>query len=106
MDAGEHLAYDLKEFNRATAIIGEGNGTTAGMANYYNKPWYICEEQFGKHWWTVLVRNQKPVHGKTGASWEGVGVMSDVVAGQGEWKHITDAAGVARVLAVRALQND
>lgn len=103
---GEHVAYDLKEFKRATAVIGEGNAATAGVANSITRPRFICEEQFGKGWWKVLIPSIKPVHEITGTSWERVGVISDVIAGRGEWEGTPDAAEVALILANRALQDD
>jgi hypothetical protein len=37
----------------------------------------------------------KPVHSITGTNWEGIGVKSDVVAGEAEWEEVTDAAQLA-----------
>jgi C-terminal processing protease CtpA/Prc len=42
ISGGEDMAYNLKEFKRAKAIIGEGNETTAGAANPITNPRTIC----------------------------------------------------------------
>lgn len=106
ISGGEDMAYNLQAFKRATAIIGEGNEATAGAANPITNARFICEEEFGKHWWIVGVPNLKPVHAITGTNWEGVGVKSDVVAGKGEWEGITDAQEVARRLAIKSLDHE
>jgi hypothetical protein len=61
MFGAEYMAYSLQSFKRANAIIGERNEATAGAANDIN-PRFICEEEFGKGWWLVVVPNLKPVH--------------------------------------------
>jgi C-terminal processing protease CtpA/Prc len=102
VSAGEGMAYDLQAFKRSNAVIGEGK-TTAGAANPITNPRFICEEIFGKGWWLVAVPSVKPVHAVTGTNWEGVGVISDIVAGSGEWEGV-DALEVGRRLAKVALQ--
>lgn len=104
ISGGEDMAYSLQAFKRATAIIGE-HETTAGAANPVRDEKFICEKEFGKYWWLVLVPDLKPVHEITGTNWEGVGVKSDIVAGQGEWKGV-DAKEVARRMAVKLLTPD
>ena len=103
---GEDMAYGLQAFQRAQAIIGEGNDATAGAANPITQPRFIAEEIFGEKWWLVAVPNLKPVHAITGSNWEGIGVKSDVVAGKGEWEEEKEAKEVGRKLAVRLLQRD
>jgi hypothetical protein len=101
---GEEMAYGLQAFNRSGAVIGEGNKATAGFTNMIMNPRFICEEIFGKRWWLVIVPTVRPVHAVTGKNWEGVGVISDVVAGSGEWEEVTDALEVGTRLAKLALQ--
>ncbi|RFU24068.1 hypothetical protein B7463_g12270, partial [Scytalidium lignicola] len=101
--AGEDMAYNLQAFKRAT-IIGEGNNATTGFGSANPSVKYICEEEFGKRWWMAGVPSLRAVHSVTGVSWKGVGVESDVIAGQGDWKDTTDAHEVARRLAVIELQ--
>lgn len=103
MFGAEYMAYSLQSFKRANAIIGEGNEATAGAANDIN-PRFICEEEFGKGWWLVVVPSLKPIHEATGSNWEGIGVKSDVVAGRDEWEGVNDAKEVARRLAMQALR--
>lgn len=98
------MAYDLQAFKRSGAVVGEGNKATAGAANPITHPRFICEEIFGKGWWLVAAPSVKPVHAVTRKNWEGVGVVSDVVAGSGEWKGVSDALEVGRRLAKLALQ--
>ena len=98
------MAYNLKEFKRATAIIGEGNEATAGAANPITTPRFLCEDEFGKGWWHVGVPNLKAVHEITGTNWEGVGVKSDIIAGQGDWLDVADAQEIARRLATKVLE--
>jgi hypothetical protein len=102
---GEDMAYGLQAFKRAAAVIGE-NETTAGAANPITETRFLCEKEFGKLWWIVAVPTLKPVHEITGANWNGVGVKSDVIAGEGDWKGVGDAMEVARRLAVKALKSD
>jgi C-terminal processing protease CtpA/Prc len=101
---GEDMAYSLKAFKRASAIIGGGNEATAGVAGPITDLRPICEKEFGKGWWLVGVPNLKPIHAVTGTSWQGVGVKSDIVAGRGEWTGVGDAKEVARRLAMQDLQ--
>jgi hypothetical protein len=103
ISGGEEMAYDLQAFKRSRAVIGEGN-TTAGAANPITKPRSICEDIFGKGWWVVAVPSVRPVHAVTGTNWEGVGVLSDVVAGDGEWKGVSDAEEVGKSLLKRILE--
>ena len=98
------MAYNLQAFKRAEAIIGEGNDATAGTANFVEKWSSICEEEFGKEWWNLLMPNRKAVHAVTGTNWGGVGVKSDIVAGQGEWIGVTDAKEIANKLARRLFE--
>ncbi|KAG0652326.1 Cytochrome P450 [Hyphodiscus hymeniophilus] len=79
----EQLAYSLQAFNRAQAIIGEGNEATIGMAETVTTAHFVAEETFGKEWWFVGVPTLRPIHSLTGSNWEGVGVKSDHVAGKG-----------------------
>jgi hypothetical protein len=104
ISGGEDMAYSLQAFKRATAIIGE-HETTAGAANPVTDGKFICQKEFGKYWWLVLVPDLKPVHEITGTNWEGVGVKSDIVAEQGEWKGV-GAEEVARRMALKSLTLD
>jgi hypothetical protein len=106
ISGGEEMAYDLQAFKRSKAVIGEGNETTAGAANPITNPKHICEEIFGKDWWVVLVPSVRPVHSVTGTNWEGVGVLSDVVAGKGEWEEVSDAEEVGKNLIKRILESE
>ncbi len=72
----EAIAYSLQVFHRGT-IIGEQQ-TTMGWANAAPMWFHICEKEFGNGWWSVYVENRKLVHEVTKASWEGVGVKSDI----------------------------
>ena len=103
---GEYMAYCLQALNRASAIIGEGNKTTVGTLNYITKPRFVAEEVFGKRWWYVGVPDLRPTHAVMGRNWEGNGVLSDAVAGNGEWEGVSDAGEVARRLAVRKLEEE
>jgi len=87
-------------------VIGEGNEATAGAANPITKPRHICEEIFGKGWWVVLVPSVRAVHAVTGTNWERVGVLSDVVAGKGEWENVSDAEEVGKRLVKRILEGE
>jgi hypothetical protein len=101
---GEDMAYNLQAFKRASAVVGEGNESTAGAAHPINTPQYVCEKDFGKMWWFVAVPNLKPVHEITGTNWEGIGVKSDVIAGEGDWKGVGDAKEVATRLLMKSLK--
>ncbi|KAH8765178.1 ClpP/crotonase-like domain-containing protein [Hyaloscypha finlandica] len=101
---GEDMAYNLQAFKRASAIVGEGNESTAGAAHTINTPQYVCEKDFGKMWWFVAVPNLKPVHEITRTNWEGIGVKSDVIAGEGDWKGVADAKEVATRLLMKSLK--
>jgi hypothetical protein len=101
--SGEDMAYNLQAFKRASAVVGEGNESTAGAAHPINTPQYVCEKDFGKMWWFVAVPNLKPVHEITGTNWEGIGVKSDVIAGEGDWKGVGDAKEVATRLIMKSL---
>ncbi|KAF2096171.1 ClpP/crotonase [Rhizodiscina lignyota] len=104
ISGGEEMAYDLQAFKRSKAVIGEGNDATAGAANPVTNPRFICEDIFGKSWWVVAVPRERPVHAVTGTNWEGVGVLSDVVAGKGEWKETNDAEAVGKDLIKRIFE--
>lgn len=104
ISGGEDMSYSLQAFKRSIAIIGERNSATAGAANPITRPRWICEEEFGNGWWLVAVPNLKPVHSVTGTNWEGVGVKSDVVAGEGKWQEVNDAEEVGRRMAQMALE--
>ena len=104
ISGGEEMAYDLQAFKRSKAVIGEGNTATAGAANPVTNPRNICQEIFGEGWWIVLVPSVRPVHSVTGTNWEGVGVLSDVVAGTEEWEEVSDAEEVGKSLAKRILK--
>ncbi|KAH8585949.1 hypothetical protein B0O99DRAFT_695960 [Bisporella sp. PMI_857] len=105
VSGGEGMAYDLQAFNRSGAVIGEGD-TTAGVGNPITHRQFICEEIFGKGWWLVAVPSVRVLHAVTGTNWDGIGVVSDVVAGRGEWERVSDALEVGRRLAKLALQNE
>jgi hypothetical protein len=100
------MAYDLQTFKRSKAVIGEGNDATAGAANPITKMRHICEEVFGEGWWVVAVPSVRPVHAVTGTNWEGVGVLSDVVAGRGGWEEVSDAEEVGKSLVKRILKGE
>jgi hypothetical protein len=104
ISGGEDMAYNLQAFKRASAIVGEGNESTAGAAHPITTPRYVCEKDFGKIWWSVAVPSLKPVHEITGTNWEGVGVKSDVIAGEGDWKGVGDAREVATRLLMKTLK--
>jgi Peptidase family S41 len=98
--AGEDMAYNLQAFKRATIISRDK--TTAGAANLrWNGLRFVAEEEFGKEWWSIVVPDETPRSTVTGANWEGVGVVSDVVVGEHE-----DVADVARDMARKALGVD
>jgi hypothetical protein len=103
ISGGEDMAYGLQAFQRAIAVIGEGNEATAGAANPITKPQFICDEAFGDKWWLAAIPVVKPVHAVTGSNWEMVGVKSEIVAGKGEWVGVENAKKVATKLAVRIL---
>jgi C-terminal processing protease CtpA/Prc len=103
ISGGEDMAYGLQAFKRASAVIGDGNEATAGAANPITNSKFICEEEFGGKWWLAAVPNLKPVHEITGSNWEGIGVKSDIVAGEGEWVGINDAKEVATRIIVKSL---
>lgn len=102
ISGGEDMAYSLQAFKRAIAVVGEGE-TTKGAANPIARLKFLCEEEFGEKWWVAGIPSTKPVHPVTGSNWEGVGVMSDVVAGKSEWEAVGDAKEVATRLAVKHL---
>lgn len=102
---GEDLAYSLQASKRAKAIIGQGIEYTSGSANLVTDPRIICEEEFGKGWWLVAVPDRRPVHQVTGSNWESIGVKSEIVAGQGKWNTVTDAAEVGRRLLIQILES-
>lgn len=104
ISGGEDMAYNLQAFKRASAIVGEGNESTAGAAHPITTPQYVCEKDFGKMWWLVTVSNLKPVHVITGTNWEGVGVKSEVIAGEGDWIGDSDAKEVATRLLMKLLK--
>ncbi|KAH8658123.1 ClpP/crotonase-like domain-containing protein [Xylariales sp. PMI_506] len=93
ISGGEDMSYNFQAFGRGK-VIGESK-TTAGAANPVTQIWTFCDEEFGKDWWHGLVPNVKPVHSITGANWEHVGVLSDIVAGEGKWEGVDDAKEVA-----------
>jgi C-terminal processing protease CtpA/Prc len=95
--AGEHLAYALQASGRATVV---GDERTKGAANVLGKLRRIGVERFGR-WWGVGVPELRPVSSVTGGNWEGTGVRSDVVVGDGE-----DAEDVGRMLVARDLGVD
>jgi hypothetical protein len=103
ISGGEDMAYGLQVFQRAIAVIGEGNEATAGAANPITKPQFICEEAFGDKWWLAAIPVVKPVHAVTRSNWERFGFKSDVVAGKGEWVGVENAKEVATTFAVRIL---
>jgi hypothetical protein len=98
------LAYHLQVLGRATAIIGQSTGVIKYEKMPMFFPEWICEEEFGEKWWMVGVPRFRRVNAITGASWDGVTVSSDIVAGEGEWEEVGDAMEVARRLAVRILE--
>ena len=104
ISGSEDMGNNLHAFERASAIVGEGNESTAGAAHPITTPRFVCEKDFGKMWWLVAVPNLKPVHKITGINWEGVGVKSDVIAGKGDWKGVGDAKEVATRLLMKILK--
>lgn len=104
LSGGEDMSYSLQAFKRSIAIIGQGNNATAGAANPITQPRWVAEEEFGKGWWLVAVPNLKPVHSVTGTNWEGLGVKSDVIAGEGAWEGVSDAEEVGRQMAKLVLE--
>jgi Peptidase family S41 len=104
ISGGEDMAYSLKAFNRAIAIVGEKSEATAGSANPNTKPHFLCGEEFGEKWWIASIPNLKPVHAITGSNWGSVGVKSDIVSGKGEWVGVDDAKEVATRLIIRILE--
>ena len=106
ISGGEEMAYDLQAFKRSRAVVGEGSKATAGAALPVTQPRLIGEEIFGKGWWVVGVSSVAPKHAVTGTNWEGVGVLSDVVAGEGEWEEVSDAEEVAKRLVKEILKAD
>jgi hypothetical protein len=97
VSGGEDMAYALQGFGRAMVV---GDERTAGAANVWDKVRWIGEERFGK-WWMVGIPGLRPVSKATGGNWEGTGVRSDVVLGNGE-----DAEDVAKRLVARDLGVD
>ena len=69
ISAGEELAYDLQTLRRAR-IVGE---TTAGGAN--PAAFHDLDD-----WFRISVPAARPINPVTKTSWEGVGVVPDVVA--------------------------
>ena len=100
ISGGEDMAYNLQAFKRARAIISADN-TTAGAANIVTTSRTIAEEEFGKGWWHVGIPDQTPRHVITGGNWEGVGVLTDVVVGEGQ-----DVVDAARKMAREAMGLD
>lgn len=98
ISGGEDMSTNFQAFKRG--VIVEQDETTAGAANPITRLRQICVEEFGD-WWTVVVPNLRPVHVVTGTGWEGVGVLSSIVAGKGEWQHVKDTKEVAMTLAIR-----
>lgn len=100
VSGGEDMTINFKAFGRAV-IVGQDK-TTAGAANPITEIRHLCTEHFGDCW-TALVPNLRPAHAVTGMGWEGVGIESDIVAGEGVWEHVLDAEDIARRLAVEKL---
>lgn len=48
--AGEELAYSLRAFKRADAVVGEGIDATLGMAQQMSQPRFVAEDVFGEGW--------------------------------------------------------
>lgn len=100
ISGGEDMTNNFKAFGRAL-IVGQDK-TTAGAANPITEIRHLCTENFGDCW-TALVPNLRPAHAITGEGWEGVGIESDIVAGDGAWEHVLDTEDIARRLAVDRL---
>lgn len=100
ISGGEDVTNNFKAFGRGT-IVGQDK-TTAGAANPITEIRHLCKENFGDCW-IALVPNLRPAHALTGEGWEGVGIESDVVAGEGACEHVLDAEDIARRLAVEKL---
>lgn len=47
--------------------------------------------------------NLCPAYLVTGEGWEGVGIESGIVAGEGAWKQVLHAEDIARQLAIETL---
>jgi C-terminal processing protease CtpA/Prc len=73
----ELLAYSLQAYQRAV-IVGE-ELPTAGWAIPRETMVELCEDVFGKGWWTMSVQTLRTVHLATGSDWPEGGVKSDVV---------------------------
>ena len=100
VSGGEDMAYNLQAFKRARAVIS-ADKTTAGAANIVTTPRTIAEGEFGKEWWHVGIPDQTPRHAITGGNWEGLGVLTDVIVGEGE-----DVVDAARKMARKAMGLD
>jgi hypothetical protein len=101
--AAADLAYHLQNLGRATAVIGEGSVATRIVEIPNIEPEWICEREFGEKWWMISVPRFRRVDAITGTNWGSIGVLNDIVAGEGEWEEVEDAMEVARTLAVRIL---
>jgi C-terminal processing protease CtpA/Prc len=95
----EGIAYSLQVFDRGT-IVGE-QLSTMGLVNHKLVQFPICEKKFGKGWWSIYAETLKLVHEVTNASWQGVGVKSDIFTGWTEG----DATGRAREVAISFEKN-
>lgn len=97
---GEDMTNNFQAFGRAR-IVGQDR-TTAGAANPITIIRHLCTDHFAECW-MALVPNLRPAHAVTGGGWEGVGIEADVVAGEGEWKLVSDAEVIARHFVIEKL---
>ncbi|PMD24282.1 ClpP/crotonase [Hyaloscypha hepaticicola] len=74
------LAYSLQAYQRAV-IVGEEvlMAGWAGWAGRRETRVELCEDVFGKGWWTMWVQTLRTVHLATGSDWPEGGLKSDVV---------------------------
>ena len=98
VSGGEEMAYDLQALKRATSTIDESE-TTAGAANPVMCQNAVCNQELGKGWWHVGIPDMRPVNAVTGSNWEGVGVKSDTIVGEGE-----DAISLGKRMAMGELE--
>ena len=75
--ATELVAYPLQGYGRAI-VVGE-NEATGGWSHPRETRIRLCEEDFGKEWWTMYVQTLRLENMATGKAFEGKGVRSDIV---------------------------
>jgi Peptidase family S41/N-terminal domain of Peptidase_S41 in eukaryotic IRBP len=92
----ELVAYSLQAFGRAV-IVGEQEAT-GGLAHPPGDRFTLCEEDFGKEWWSVDMETQKLVHVATKDNWDHKGVKSDIVVDETvEEEHCRHKARLAAI---------